>query len=853
MPLQTPYSARPGALENPVPQTDTPSVQAPAPADMSMLDVGGTAAETPQRMAQQAPDINSIMDSLTVDGGTESQFAGEPGFLQANLEQFYPGNLATRLQAGLKANDTEVRNFMQSKFGPENVTEKNGKVFFRRSAEEKFKPLDPDTFELFADVIPDFSRQIAQEAVLTPAMIGGGLAFSPAGPGGAVAGGAAARVAAASPSIAFADALSEMVGGAEDPMRNKRAEAALQAVFDAAAPAVGKVAAKGVAKAADLTRGAAKYVPFSGAKKAAEQELKGSYLLSQESKQLRDDAKSLEDSGLLQSVQVPGFPDADVILRADQLHPDNPLAVAAAQAVTNDPAFRNFSILQAEQVQRNTENLIRAVANKVENIPAAEAKLSQAVTDAASVLREAEGKAIGHYRALALKESKNAKLPIPDEINQQVAQSLQRLGVRAEPYQVKTYQRSRYAAQPGSVTPRGEFTNFGAATPNEYGVATGSPVEVFTRKPMKKPGTTVSEKVQTKIRYVPTKNVEQVLGEMGLTDKGLARALTNTLTDFANASQNGLRLPEIEQYVNKISALVPAAARQGKEAKAVVGKLASDMRAYRREAIRAALPDDVTRQGYDEVMNDFGNHITAITNIADTVDTSMGASAVAKRLIDSNKNATGELKALKTVIGKANPDVWDRLKGEWADQLVLKHTKPGKGLNYNGLLSDLNKYDPEFLKTMYEGTGGSPQDLMKLARIGQRIQSTNKGATAYSDAEAKGIVKEAAKGLLASTYLKANAALSLLGVARGQRSNLLDVLTQKGVDQYLTELPKAERMTASKKLKELMAYAEANGMLQIGRVSTAPYVRAEAQRRTNADVQAQRDQEALLQLLQGGQ
>jgi len=224
---ETANSARPSSLPSPVPKEEAPVAEPP---NAQGFAVGSAPWEKAESAAAPIAD---------------DQFAPEPGFVQANVEQL--PNVVTRIQAGLAANDTEKLGFLKNKFGQENATVKNGKLYFRKSADEKFKKLDPDTLELINDIIPDFSREIVTEAAMLPAEIGTAVGLS-AIPGGTFAGAAMGRVASTPMANAFADSVAQIANIPQDPNRDKRTENAVGMAVEAVAPSVGKVIVGAVAK-----------------------------------------------------------------------------------------------------------------------------------------------------------------------------------------------------------------------------------------------------------------------------------------------------------------------------------------------------------------------------------------------------------------------------------------------------------------------------------------------------------------------------------------------------------------------------------------------------------------------------
>lgn len=107
----------------------------------------------------------------------------------------------TRFKSGLARDDGGAMKVWQKKYGEENVKRERGALWFRRNANEKFRKVDPDTFELIGDTILDGSGPIVEGTAAaiaeTLGLVGTGMLATTAvvGSGGT----AAPAVAAAGP------------------------------------------------------------------------------------------------------------------------------------------------------------------------------------------------------------------------------------------------------------------------------------------------------------------------------------------------------------------------------------------------------------------------------------------------------------------------------------------------------------------------------------------------------------------------------------------------------------------------------------------------------------------------------
>lgn len=697
------------------------------------------------------------------------QFDEPTGFIDANVKQFR--DLSTRFQAGLASNDNEVMGLLKKKFGQENVRWKDDKAFYRDKPGDKFRPLDPKQFEVFSDLIPDMARGFVQEAVALPFEAGGAavqgavgaVAGSAVPVAGTAAGGAAGltsgaiagRVASVPFQIMAADYLADLVGVPQDAERSKVTEGLIQGGIEAVAPFVGKMLGAGAKKLV-------KYVPGTEARatRLAAKEADNVFVLGERSANIRKDAEELTAAGLAPTIRGEqiGYPDADVVLPLTSLHPDHPAAQAAEKELASNARYQNAMKLHAEDWGTAIKDHLGSIttAAKSEGVEDA-VPLGKTLVDAATTFKNAEGKAIENYKNQALRASKNQRVPFSPEISDQLVDLTKSLGFKMR------------AGAEGGMT------------------------------------------------VLPPKNVNEILGNMGINDPGVARSFVNVMQNLVEKSQNGagLKMSDMNAVVNLVGGMTPTAGRNGGEIAGKWGALTGALRDYRNQSVMQFLPDETSKKGFQEVMTKYGAIRNGVADLAATVNNDMSRQAIVKTLFNKGKEGLGDVKAIKSLLQQASPAQWESLKGEFVEQLVLKHTKAGPtGLNATGLKRELQQsFGPEFMKVLYDDSPNNFGDLVKLLNVGERLNERKVGAAAMSEAEKTGMIKDVSKLMLASNYIKANGLLSILGVRKGKDSVLMDVLTQDGVDKYVQDLPKNQRVVVSQKFKELVNYARANGML----------------------------------------
>lgn len=396
---------KPGSLSTPVPGAQQKSSIDNFLANYSAPEVEVTPTPAP------APQGSSLDRFLSEQGVEESvpeipaeQFAEEPGFAEANIDQF--GQFTTRLQAGLAANDTEKLEFLKQKYGPNNAVLKDDKLFWRKNTAEKFKPLDPATFELLNDVLPDWSREIVQELTMLPAEIGGAAA-------GGIPGAIGARVISVPAANAIADKVAEAAGVPRDESRSRLAENLVGMGAEGIIPVVGRAVVKPILKHLPGTRS------YQKAVQEGEREL---VALSKQSAEVAKSVAALNEVGRAAKIngELVGIPGAEVNLMGHQMNPDSPILQRFAQQAANDPRFVNAQQQLAEDWGSSLENTLKEIGRRgvKSDTPYKPEFLAQSVKNAVDEAVQAEGKEIGKYKLRAMSKIGNKPQSLPPQIAQ---------------------------------------------------------------------------------------------------------------------------------------------------------------------------------------------------------------------------------------------------------------------------------------------------------------------------------------------------------------------------------------------------------------------------------------------------
>jgi len=805
---------KPGSLEAPVPGAEA---QDQVSSFLSSFDAPRMPASEPSAMpdpqATPAGTADAFLSQFDPQGGTEmpqepqrpgaEQFAEEPGFVQANLDQFNPKNFMDRLQAGLAANDREKVMFLQKKYGNENVAERNGKIYYRREKGEKLRPLDPGTLELIADIIPDFGREIVQEGAMLPAEAMGfasGAAMGTAGgpaapatiPAGAAAGAIAGRVAAVPAANAFADKVAEMAGVPQDPERNLRTENMIGMGAEAVLPVVGGKIVGAIAKKIPGS------LAYKAAREAGEKEV---VALSKQSKEVLAAADALEKEGL------------NVGLTLNQVQPDSPKVLELAGKAKDNPEFLNKQMEFAEGYGEALRNTIGEIGRRFNPAgPVPEGQLASKLTNAVETLDRAEGKQIGAYRAQALSALKGQKQQLPAETSDLVTQTMREMGFQPKRVQLQSVTR---AGSPGSVERMGALQQ--------------------------------ANKIE-RVKWVPPKDANEVAGRLGLKDASEARGLINVLNDYGQYISRGneARLPDVERLITRLGPLSDR--YRGTQAGAVLGKITGDLRTHRREMIKSVLgPEDKVL--FDRVMDDFGT----LRKSREELTNVLRGDVTRKTIVNSfltGKDALSRFRALQQITGPESAEI-GALKEEMLNQFMIKHAADGKTrVNSGKFLSDLEKnYGRDFINEVFKTKGPGPNmdTVRNLLTVGKRIEEQQIRAGAdVTNAQAGKAAADATMGLLANIKFKTlNGVAGLLRLNTGEKKAVGELLNRDGWEKYVVgmKLSGPQKRTLAKNVEELMsiynsaraAKSKVNDVLDVGKDLMKRGARADIRNRLSVE------------------
>lgn len=402
-----------GAFLNSLPEPDMPAPQedeAVPPQDQaSEFDAALAASAAPQ---EEIP----IEDVPTVQPETFDQRRERTGSVVQAAKEVVGDSIA-RFKASWGVTDREKVGKLKEIYGDKGVRQaSDGTIQVKRPGEKGFRDFDPDTFELVNDVL-DFSRDAVEGSVELGGRVGGGVAGAgAAAPAGAVAGGVAGLP--TGPGALATAAAGAATTGAMGAIAGQAAGGAAGAVgglelgdwiaehlvgierdptrdWKKEALTVGSIAA-GVGS---VFGAASNYL----AKKRIAAEARKASLSTKEVFQTAQEVQEAADSLAKNGIQI-AQGKRGMVLSPGQIAGDLAPEAKNLDFELSEPGpVRDFFVQQGKLVENAWVKLRQGISN-VAGKP--EDELFKSIKGASKSMREVEGKTIGTFRDEAMKLSK---------------------------------------------------------------------------------------------------------------------------------------------------------------------------------------------------------------------------------------------------------------------------------------------------------------------------------------------------------------------------------------------------------------------------------------------------------------
>lgn len=743
-----------GASGAPAPDATPGAAPAPTPAPVpsGQVDMGAELSDSWKKIKDMFSLPRGEMVKKMRENIAQGSAPASDKWLSATIlnntlampEQMKNLKMASLVNEG--ATQKEKFGVLAKQVGKENVqVGDDGSLNFRYPGEKEFRPLAPAGFEIFNDTVGN-TRQLGKEAVLFPAEA---LAAWASGGNPYVVTGTRALL--QGPANYIMDKVSEADAGVEhDQMRSRLVENLIDTGVEAGAGII-------LHKIAQAVPGTDSYAK-SQARKAINE-----VNLMQQSKDLLADEQHLSASGIFQEVPGamlgPEFQDQSIKFRADQIFPNDSNVMRKTSLAKDSAPFQNIQNAQVDNVVNMTENLFAKVAQYTGNDANATA---ERIGSIAQGLESAEGKAIGQFKAKAMQNLGNSKVPLSDDLKGQISQLASRLGFTP-------------------VIPEGA-ERVGYARPT-------------------------------------TKQLQDLADNLGVASVPKLRAFTNILGEFLDkSSDGGMRIQDIEALMPKMKAAADIAERNGMEASAVWGKIMGSFRDYRRQAVMAGLPSELDQRGFSAVMDKFSQMRGASDTLKRTLEGDFTSNAIVQQVFNRGQSGLANLRAIKTLVTKDSPETWAALKQSWVDDMFRRYSTPGGATPYNfsGMQKELGSYGSSFLDEAFEGSGVSRKDVQALMNVAQNVQSTYRraGAPMSLDEKTKQGVFNSLVGAMSGMHFKVvNGLQQALGV-NVPGNPLHDILNPRDLATRLSNYNgTGSKSVIEKNVKKLIATARASAIL----------------------------------------
>jgi len=778
MAMESAFTQQPSALANPVPnataQPDNLFDQALASAPSGQPIPAQVAREAEQNIGQVEPMGNPFDQALGA-GEVPMEDPNQPdmsqdGFLQSNLtpsglaQQF--SNAEARIKASFGRTPKEQEGILKGVLGDKNVQKRGDTFFIKPKGKNKFVRLESDSFEIFGDLALDSFRDIMSGMFGTAAVAAKGpTAVEPITTAAAFAGGVAIGE-------TIADTLVESAFGVpRDPSRGGTVGA------DAG---VGEKIGAGLERTGGSLMTGATAAMFNAAGNKIAQSVSARREAMKGLKTLKDTPvgetlkanvdqviQTMDDLGAMnKTVNLPG---SNMPVLAHQLAPHTD-ATQVAKSLAKNPSFQKAQNIAVKNMDDTVVGMLeeagelapkslRTVLTKGETVP--RGGLQQDVTRLFKDVRQAEGKIIDQFRMKAGSEA--GKMPVDTPRTMEALDNIfDQLNIKLTPSGTLKFPNNDDLAQ-------------------ILGTDSGAVINGIKK-------------------------------DFNMLFRRLKRNAMQTAKDGGDAV--GFTLDDIIAQSKIMGGKYEGAAKFGGKYKAFMGKLASSLRADTREAMPDFLsPEDA--QAYVGSIAKFQKAAegqAALKNILKQSD--MATNTFVKGVINKGKGGLAQFKAAKEFLVDEDPALWDKMRAEFFEELVLKHRKTDAQslttFNMGALRKELAGYGPEMLQELMPNKSVKPGQVFRALDLSEQVERTLIKGT---DDEVEKIAKSLFQASSSFLSAKLNSAYALFKFGTAD-NRMLKLMNRKGVDAFLEKVPASERGVLKQVLESHIAMATKKGIIK---------------------------------------
>ena len=297
-------------------------------------------------------------------------------------------------------------------------------------------------------------------------------------------------------------------------------------------------------------------------------------------------------------------------------------------------------------------------------------------------------------------------------------------------------------------------------------------------------------------------------------ESAVTKTLAKELLDLHGKlrTQNGLTVADTDKFIKRIGQLNDkSAVKKDKDLRRAVGQLSSALRADRRDIVESALPD-VKKGEFRTAMDKFVQIRQSTSQVSELLDgDNMARGAFVQAIFNKGKGGLADLRAARAVIEAENPALWKELTGEFLDKIIRDVTKDGtEALTIKGFASKLNSFGPDIKKELLESAPYTVKNLNDALLVARQIEKTKLASA--SETITDEVIGSGISILSPFRQARVNGFKNIFKIVFNEDAQ--KVLTQQGVDKFLTGVPKAERKQLKTKILD--------SLILLGKGATRP-------------------------------